>query len=421
MKKGLSYLIITLLLPLLVASQKNCDTYRYTEKEFSSSASFRKNQQDIEDFTNRFSAQESIPGTQARTTAGSDIIRIPVVVHVLYHYPHQKISDELIKSQIEILTRDFRKRNPDTILTPAVFRPFAADAEIEFYLATSDPKRFSTNGIIKKYTPVLQWKADDKMKFNSEMGSDAWDTKSYLNIWVCSLDGPAGYASLPGGDMLKDGVVTDFNAFGPNGKLEGYDKGRTIVHEVGHWLNLRHIWGDSNCGDDFVQDTPKQDIYTVGCPTGYRTSCNNAPTGNMYMNYMDFTDDACMNLFTKGQKSRMHALFEPGGARASILNSTGLDEPLYISVPSELPDPKWLFTKIYPNPATDKLTINIEYDERWVGKTLNVTNINGQTVMRIVIRSKVFQADISRLQSGTYILSAQKEDGETIRYKFFKM
>ena len=109
---------------------------------------------------------------------------------------------------------------------------------------------------------------------------------------------------MPGDPSDKDGLVFSIAALG----------GRTAVHEIGHWLSLRHLWGDADCGDDGVADTPKQTTYTNGCPSGVRISCNNAPYGDMYMDYMDFTDDACIVMFTKGQKQKMRALFEPGGA-----------------------------------------------------------------------------------------------------------
>lgn len=403
-----------------IFSQKKCETFRLYQNELQANPAAEKNYKAIEDFTKQYiNSQNSNSQTRVSTPA---IIKIPVVVHVLYHYPEYKLSDDLIRSQIDVLNKDYRRRNADTSLTPAAFRNVAADCEIEFQLATSDPRQYSTTGILKKYTPVQNWgKGNYKMMFDAEYGSSAWDTKSYLNIWVCNLNGVTGYSASPGADPKTDGVVIDVNAFGDTHYGNGYGRGRTSVHEIGHWLGLKHIWGDSNCGDDDVQDTPKQENYTVGCPSGIKTSCNNGAAGNMYMNFMDFTDDDCMNMFTKGQKLRMRSLFAAGGARESILNSKGLNPPLFISTPVELPDPRWLFTKIYPNPASDKITINAEYDTRWIGKTINVINMNGIVVLRIVISSAIQEVNISSLRSGAYILSAKKEGDEIIRHKFFKM
>jgi hypothetical protein len=308
--------------------------------------------------------------------------------------------------------------NEDTFKTPAAFKNIAADCEIEFKLATVDPKKRATNGIVYKYTPIKEWEQDDKMKFSSEMGDDAWDADSYLNIWVCELGRLAGYSSFPGADKKKDGVVLDFGAFGITGG--NYGLGRTAVHEIGHWLNLKHLWGDKYCGDDLVDDTPKQSTYTVNCPSSVRISCSNAPNGDMYMNYMDFTNDACINLFTEGQKTRMRSLFAAGGARHSILSSNGLGTPMIFEAP--LPnEPRWLHPKIYPVPSNDELTIDMAYDERWIGKTITVFNLQGQAMMKILITSRILTINISKLQSGVYFLSAKREDGELIKEKFIKL
>jgi hypothetical protein len=221
-----------------------------------------------------------------------------------------------VKTQILALNRDFRKLNPDTVNIPESFKALAADCGIEFRLATVDPKGRATSGIVHKYSPITKWILDDKIKLSSEMGDDGWDPGSYLNIWVGTMDRILGYSSVPGDPEDKDGVVISNTAFGVTGGGP-YSKGRTNVHEIGHWLGLKHLWGDADCGDDGVADTPKQATYTNGCPSGIRISCDNAPYGDMYMDYMDFTNDACLVMFTKGQRQKMRALFEPGGARSS--------------------------------------------------------------------------------------------------------
>ena len=238
------------------------------------------------------------------------LIIIPVVVHVLYHYSFENISDKQVLAQLETLNTSFRKRNADTANIPLYFKGKAADCKIEFQLAISDPAKRATTGIIHKYTPITEWRDDDKVKHSSEMGDDAWEAGSYLNIWVCNLKGLAGYASVPGCDPAVDGIVIDYADFGPN-QSSGYELGRTAVHETGHWLGLKHIWGDDYCGDDFVADTPPQSTFTQGCPTNGHASCNNASLGgDMYMNYMDYSNDACVTMFTEGQKERMRALVD---------------------------------------------------------------------------------------------------------------
>ena len=262
------------------------------------------------------------------SSVAATVYRIPVVVHVVYNTTAQNISDAQVQSQITVLNEDFRRLNADRTNTPAGFGTVAADCEIEFCLATVAPNGSATNGIVRKYTSTTSFSQDDGVKFSSSGGNDAWPASGYLNIWVCNLGGGLlGYAQFPGGPASTDGVVINYQYFGRNGSaVAPYNKGRTGTHEVGHWLNLYHIWGDDNgacTGSDAVSDTPNQASEHYGCPTYPSGSCSNGSNGDMFMNYMDYTDDACMNLFSTGQKSRMRALFASGGAKASLLSSTG--------------------------------------------------------------------------------------------------
>ncbi|MCL4147367.1 UNVERIFIED_CONTAM: hypothetical protein GTU68_021109 [Idotea baltica] len=246
------------------------------------------------------------------------IITIPTVVHVIYSNSNENISNAQIQSQIDVLNLDFRLLNTDATNTWSQ----DADSEIEFCLASVDPNGNSTTGITRTSSSTTSWGTNDAMKFASNGGVDAWPTGEYLNLWVCNIGGGIlGYAQFPGGSSSTDGVVVGPNYFGTTGYLSSpFDLGRTTTHEVGHWLNLRHIWGDGNCNvDDFVADTPTSDAANYGCATGH-TSCG---TTDMVENYMDYSDDACMHLFTEGQKTRMRALFDTGGFRESLLNSGG--------------------------------------------------------------------------------------------------
>jgi Pregnancy-associated plasma protein-A/Secretion system C-terminal sorting domain len=415
MRVGLIILLFTLVLTSQLTAQQRCSSSVYQQEELNRNPSLAERINAIEALIK----QQTESRTFSRTEAA--VIKIPVVVHILYHTASEKISDAQVATQIEALNKYFRRRNSDTTTTPAYFRQLAADCEIEFQLAISDSRKRSTSGIIRKYTPITKWKADDLMKFSSSMGDDAWDAKSYLNIWVCSLDKFAGYATMPGGEENKDGVVISNTAFGTGSNTSGYEMGKTAVHEIGHWLNLKHLWGDENCGDDGVSDTPKQASYTVGCPSTVRITCGNGPYGDMYMNYMDFTRDACINMFTQGQKARMRALFTTGAARSSILLSKGLNPPLIAESPLPEEDPKWLQPKLYPNPATNEITLDLSYDVRWVGKTIFVTNLQGQNVMNVVITSKNMKIDISRLQAGMYFIAAKKDDGESMKQRVIKL
>jgi hypothetical protein len=244
------------------------------------------------------------------------VITIPVVVHVVHRTATENISEAQILSQIEVLNEDFRRLNTDANNT----WPQAEDSEIEFCLAATDPQGNPTNGITRTSTTVNGFGTNDAVKFASSGGKDAWPTDTYLNVWVCNIgESILGYAQFPGGPSSTDGVVNDYRYFGTMGTATApFNLGRTMTHEVGHWLNLRHIWGDGGCSvDDGVGDTPVSDAANYGCATGH-VSCSST---DMVQNYMDYSDDACMNLFTAGQNTRMRALFAAGGDRESILNA----------------------------------------------------------------------------------------------------
>jgi hypothetical protein len=291
----------------------------------------------------------------------------------------------------------------------------------EFKIATMDPQGVGTSGVVRKYTPIVYWMSDDKMKSSESFGDDAWDSKSYLNIWICNMRDVLGYSTLPGMDPKKDGIVLAVeDLFVQRGTTPAKNDLRTIVHEAGHWLNLYHIWGEGYCGDDKVEDTPKQGSYTPGCPNGTRVTCGNGPIGDMYMNFMDFTDDVCMNMFTKGQRKRARVLFEAGGPRNSILYSKGLTTSMI--EPTALPDfyPKWYYAQVYPNPVTNSVNIYFDYDERWKGKKMEILDMSGRVVFSKIIGSKIETIDVSRLTAGVYFIRAEKEQ-EKLHAKFVKL
>jgi hypothetical protein len=275
-------------------------------------------------------------------------------------------------------------------------------------LATADGNGRATNGIVRKATGVKYWSMDDKIKYSSQGGDDAWDSRYYLNIWVGNTRSLLGYASTIGAPAAVDGIVINTSAFGILGMSGAYDKGRTVVHEVGHWLGLKHIWGDTYCGDDGVEDTPKQTGFTTGCPTGVRTSsCSTDASGSMYMNYMDFTNDACLNLFTQGQKARMWSLFNDGAPRYLLLFSKGLDAPWNNNtepIPvEEAPIAQEQF-KFYPNPVTSEVVLNFQNDASWMGKELRILNINGVLLKTIKIDALLKTVSLSDFRTGIYFM-----------------
>ncbi len=259
------------------------------------------------------------------------VINIPTVFHIVYKNSTENISDAQIQSQLTVLNNDFRKLNSDASLTPSLFAGVAADMEFNFCLAQRTPSGAAFNGINRvASTRTTSFGSGNNVKQSSTGGTPGWDPNKYLNVWVCDIGGGIlGYATFPGtATATTDGVVCDYRYFGTTGTATApFNKGRTATHEVGHWLNLRHIWGDANCGSDLVNDTPTHQTSNYGCPAYPK---NNNCTGGgteMTMNYMDYTDDACMYMFSNGQKARATALFASGGLRAAMLTSDGCTAP----------------------------------------------------------------------------------------------
>ncbi len=306
--------LIFTLLTLVVATNfsysqaRNCESMNVLQQLQNNDPLLEQRMEAIERFTEDYVKQPSLQRA---------VVTIPVVFHIVYRTNTENISAAQIQSQLDVLNLDFRRQNLDADNTWAQ----AADSEIEFCLATVDPNGNATNGITRTPTNVNGFGTNDAMKFDSQGGKDAWPADKYMNFWVCNIGGGIlGYAQFPGGPASTDGVVCDYRYTGTNGTATApFNKGRTGTHEVGHYLNLRHIWGDGNCNqDDGVSDTPVSDASNGGCAAGH-VSCG---TVDMVQNYMDYSDDACMNLFTIGQKNRMQALFAPGGARNALANST---------------------------------------------------------------------------------------------------
>lgn len=297
--------------------RRNCGTMEHYNNMVKKDPNYLRKLRQIETFT-EMGAKSGRPR--------NEIIRIPVVVHVVYHTPTENISTSQVRTQIDVLNRDFRRRNGDASNTDSRFKSFAADSRIEFVLANVDPYGNPTTGITRTPTAKVNFAAfSDEVKRRELGGTNPWPSSDYLNIWVCNLDmGVLGFAQFPGGRKETDGVVIGYKYFGTEGTVVApFNLGRTTTHEVGHWLNLRHIWGDGPCGNDGVLDTPPSEGPHHGCVS----SAESCGSPDMVQNFMDYTDDACMNFFTKGQRDRMRSLFVLGGARYSLLSSSGIQRP----------------------------------------------------------------------------------------------
>lgn len=306
---------------IINAQQRNCASMEVLEQLMQENPGMQQQMEAIEQHTNNFLSNSFLESR--------DVVTIPVVVHVVYRTTTENISDAQILSQIAVLNNDFRKLNADVANTPPLFAGLAADSEIQFCMAQRDPNGNATTGITRKYYNRTSWGTSNAVKNPSQGGVAPWDATKYLNIWVCNIGGGVlGYAQFPGGPASTDGIVVDYRYFGTTGTATSpYHLGRTATHEVGHWLNLRHIWGDATCGNDFVSDTPVHNASNGGCPSyPHYSTCTGTPV-EMTMNYMDYTYDACMYMFTFGQKNRMQAVFAPGGPRFSITTSNGCVPP----------------------------------------------------------------------------------------------
>jgi hypothetical protein len=288
------------------ASRRHCAADVVLTQQLKDDPALGQRMKAIEDFT------KDIERNPAAYRLVNGVIEIPVVVNVLYSTTAQNVSDAQIQSQITVLNADFAATNADYNNTPSVFQSVrAGNIDIRFVL----------DQVIRKSTTKSSWRTDDAMKKSNRGGISPTSPTTKLNMWVCNLSGGIlGYAQFPGGSSATDGVVIDDNAMGTTGTAAApFNKGRTATHEVGHWMNLRHIWGDASCGNDQVGDTPIHTGANYGCPSfPANSTCGGVSHPMMTMNYMDYTDDACMYMFSAGQKTRMLAVFAAGGPRNSF-------------------------------------------------------------------------------------------------------
>lgn len=340
-------------------------------------------------------------GTTAQTVS-----TIPVVVHVVWNTPAQNIPDAQVISQIDVLNEDFRRLNADTVNTPVPFKPFSGDAQIEFCLAQRDPQGNPTTGITHTQTSVNNFVplfCDTAIYYTATGGHDAWDTSQYFNIWVCNSGG--GMATWPGSTVLcpgmKDGAVVDPMMFGTIGNLQApYTKGRITTHEVGHYLFLHHIWGldTAACATDSVADTPPEYLGQINCPSfPVLDTCSPNFPGIMFMNYMDYTDDACKNQFSAGQCARMNWCLST--LRGTLLTSLACVPPA--GYPEFLNS---ISVTASPNPSNGKFYFYVRLGEE-KECSLTVVNLLGEKVYEARMgraKETTFAVDLTALPKGIY-------------------
>lgn len=376
------------------------------------------------------------------------IITIPVVVHVIHNGEAigagTNIADAQIQSQIDVLNEDFRRLNADILSVPAVFRGASADPLIQFCLAQQDSNGIITTGIDRTVGPTTsQYTAlgvpSDLQcinKFTLETiikPSTIWDRDKYLNFWVVDLrqlpptingettnelgcnhqSKTLGYAQFPGLAANTDGVVIRYNVFGRVGNLDStYKLGRTSTHEVGHWLNLKHIWGDEDAcaADDLVDDTPLQSKASYGCNDfPFTDTCSQSYPGVMFKNFMDYSDDNCLALFTYGQVARIESTLI--NQRAGLMTSKGCVLGTLSSAQFDSKED----LSLYPNPTTSKVFFD---NSNYNFENVSVVNSLGQEMSKIKFTAFLNnqEIDLNGLSTGVYILKfSNNETSKTIK------
>ena len=386
--------------------ERKCGTYEYLQKALTENPGLKNKMDSIEAVM-----QEWISNN--KKNSHKEIITIPVVVHIVYSTDEQNLSDQRVYDQIEALNRDYRNQNADGIEVPSIFQPYRADAHVEFCLAARGPNNNPTTGIERRHTNENSFSValDSKVKFYDEGGLDAWNSSKYLNIWVCNLQGNyMGYAQFPGGTPGTDGLLVDYEYFGVSGTPAPFNQGRTAVHEIGHCFNLHHTWGDDeNYGDhcegtDFCSDTPNQAVPTYGNPGfPFTDDCSPAYPGIMFMNYMDYANDDAMLMLTHDQAARIHACLNT--IRLSLKLSDGCVPPESINEVNPVN------IRIYPNPASDFVTIDRSCSNITGQIDISFITVHGQTVKTIRSDNSSETINIKNLENGLYLMKLSAKNG----------